>query len=329
MTTAPVSQFMSTDVACVGMNAPLTDVTSQMHQARYSCVVITDGPRPVGVITERDLTAVCDRLLNREAAGGVAGIMSDGIITLPETATCDEAVALLHQHRIRRLVIVDGQGRLAGVLTQTDLLRAHAQELESQRALLEIRVAERTRELEALNRRLEGLARIDPMLGIGNRRAMDEALTRHVQRAQRYDNGYCLVLIDVDFFKKYNDHYGHQAGDEALTQVAAAIQGSIRASDELYRYGGEEFLLLLPEVGPHGAMRAAEHVLEAVRNAHIEHMLSPFGHVTVSIGVAEENIDSPDSQHTIHMADAALYNAKAGGRNCVSNDTRDAEGAAA
>ena len=73
MTTAPVSQFMSKDVACVAVNAPLTDVTNQMHQARYSCVVITDGPRPVGVITERDLTAVCDRLLNREAAGGVSG----------------------------------------------------------------------------------------------------------------------------------------------------------------------------------------------------------------------------------------------------------------
>ena len=76
-------------------------------------------------------------------------------------------------------------------------------------------------------------------------------------------------------------------------------------------------------------MRAAEHVLQAVRDVNLEHTLSPFGRVTVSIGVAEENVDSPAAQHTIHMADAALYNAKAGGRNCVSNDTRDAEGAAA
>ena len=317
MADARVRHFMSADVACVADDASLAEATEQMRDARLSCVVVVEGRRPVGVITERDLTGLCSRLLAGETPGTVREVMSQGVLTLDADATCSDAVDTLRKHRIRRLVIVDEKQELAGIITQTDLLRAHTHEIELQKERLEERVAERTRELEQLNEKLRSLARIDPMLGIGNRRAMDDELEKMHQRARRYGRPYSVALMDVDYFKKFNDHYGHQAGDDTLLTVARVAKHSVRAADEVYRYGGEEFLVLLPEVTVEGAAIAAEHIRAAVEQEACEHQLSPLGVVTVSIGVANEDMDTPNLAQTIARADEALYRAKERGRNRV------------
>ncbi|MEM9601432.1 MAG: diguanylate cyclase [Pseudomonadota bacterium] len=308
---------MTASVATVSPDAPLFDVASKMHESRLSCIVVVEDEHPIAVITERDMTRLAAQLLRDDDAPELREVMSPGLITLHVNASCNEAVELAHAKRIRRMVIVDDEGRLAGVATQSDLLRAHAQDLEFQKDNLELAVTERTIELHEVNQRLMELTRVDPMLGIGNRRSMDEELMKITERARRYKRPFSVALVDVDNFKKYNDHYGHQMGDDALVAVANALKSAVRSADSVYRYGGEEFLVILPEVGVDGGAVAAEHMRSAVENLAMEHVLASSGVVTASFGVAEECVDAPNMNELIKRADDALYEAKQNGRNRV------------
>ncbi|MET0424754.1 MAG: sensor domain-containing diguanylate cyclase, partial [Actinoplanes sp.] len=182
-------------------------------------------------------------------------------------------------------------------------------------ASLEARVAERTRELAAANTKLEALSSTDPLTGLANRRRFEQGLAAHHDRLRRSGCGYAVLMIDVDFFKKYNDRFGHQAGDECLRKVGAALAGAIRAGTDLAcRYGGEEFVLVLGDTDPDTAAMLAERVRAGIQALRIPHPDGPAGVVTVSIGVAVAG-DAPDS--LLRRADTALYEAKAAGRNTV------------
>ncbi|MFK7862162.1 MAG: diguanylate cyclase [Granulosicoccus sp.] len=309
---------MTSKVATVCPETTLLEATELMTHSRFSCLVVVQHDRPLAVVTERDMTRLASQLLCGQTDMTLRDVMSPNLITLKLDATCNEALELANAKRIRRLVLVDNEGKLAGVATQSDLLRAHAQDLEFQKTNLEITVLERTQELHKLNQRLMELSHTDSMLGIGNRRSMDEELVKISERARRYNRPYSVALIDVDNFKKYNDNYGHQFGDDALVKVAGALKHVVRRADSVFRYGGEEFLVVLPEVGVDGACVAGEHMRSAIEALQIKHDFSPNGTLTVSVGVAEENIESPDIKAVIQRADNALYVAKAGGRNRVS-----------
>ena len=304
-------------MATVGPDTPLNEVAAQMARSRLSCIIVIAQSRPVAVVTERDMTSVASHLLGGGTQLNLRDVMSPSIVTLNIEASCNEAVELARAKRIRRVVIVDNDGKLAGVATQSDLLRAHAQDLEFQKANLEIAVTKRTLELNKLNQRLMELALIDPMLDVGNRRSMDEELVKICERARRYNRPYSIALTDVDNFKKYNDTYGHQMGDDALIKVAKALKTAVRSADSVYRYGGEEFLVILPEVGIEGAAIAGEHMRIAIEALQIEHEFAGNGILTASFGITEENTDFPSIKAVIERADNALYKAKANGRNQV------------
>jgi diguanylate cyclase (GGDEF)-like protein len=174
--------------------------------------------------------------------------------------------------------------------------------------------------LSAANKQLVHLSRHDGLTELANRRFFDEYLSEQIAVAKRYNRALALVICDVDQFKAYNDHYGHQIGDACLRQVAAAIQSCCRRpADKAVRYGGEEFALILPDTDLAGATRIAEAVREAVSHQHIPHERSTIGsHVSTSCGVAMlmPHADMP-AQQLIGAADACLYQAKKLGRNRV------------
>ena len=190
-------------------------------------------------------------------------------------------------------------------------------EIQAANARLEDKVRQRTAELQEAN--LSTLSTTDSLTGLANRRKFDEVWQTEWQRSVRQGMPLAVIMLDVDFFKRYNDHCGHQAGDACLQQVAHILATGVQRAGELVaRYGGEEFVLVLPGARLGDAQASAERIRAAVQAAAIAHPASPLGPcVTVSVGFAA---DTPrlgeDPERLLRAADAALYQAKAQGRNC-------------
>jgi diguanylate cyclase (GGDEF)-like protein len=167
-----------------------------------------------------------------------------------------------------------------------------------------------------VHERVENLAATDGLTGLFNRRYFDSAFARELARCDRSSSSLALLLADIDHFKSFNDTYGHAMGDLVLKKVAGILLGALRKADVLARFGGEEFVILLPNVTARGALESAERLRESVASAEI-HPGGPRKRVTVSIGAALFPTDASDSQSLLKAADDALYEAKHLGRNRV------------
>jgi diguanylate cyclase (GGDEF)-like protein/PAS domain S-box-containing protein len=185
-------------------------------------------------------------------------------------------------------------------------------------------ISDRKRAEEALqkaNRELQRLAALDGLTQIPNRRGFDERLDMEWKRSRREQNLISLIMGDVDFFKLYNDNYGHHLGDECLKAVAACINDTLlRPADLAARYGGEEFAIILPQTSAQGALCVAEKIRQRVEALRIQHASSSFHFVTLSLGVATmvpSQHNSPEA--LIELADRSMYEAKNAGRNRVSS----------
>jgi diguanylate cyclase (GGDEF)-like protein len=190
---------------------------------------------------------------------------------------------------------------------------------------LEQKVAERTAALAKANEELHRLATLDGLTQVANRRCFDEYLLHEWKRSQREQQPLSLLLCDVDYFKRYNDYYGHQQGDECLKQVAHVLSNVAKRSVDLVaRYGGEEFVIVLPNTDLEGASVVAETVRQSVQHLQIPHAQSDISPViSLSVGVAcRIPTDAWSPQDLIARADRALYAAKQNGRNCVVTDSQ-------
>jgi diguanylate cyclase (GGDEF)-like protein len=211
-------------------------------------------------------------------------------------------VALAHSTVVGIVSIV---GSLVGYGLRNTLF--HARLLESEDELLESRSA------------LEKAALIDPLTGIGNRRAFDRTLEQEWHRADRTKEPLALLFIDVDYFKRINDTHGHQRGDECLTAVASTLEGTLsRAGDFVARYGGEEFACILPATDGKGALEVGEKLRAAIEALQIEHVQGDHRVLTVSVGAtACRGLARAALPTLLRTADKALYEAKRKGRNRV------------
>jgi diguanylate cyclase (GGDEF)-like protein len=167
-------------------------------------------------------------------------------------------------------------------------------------------------ELAERNRELERLSVTDLLTGLHNRRYLIEAFEKEIQRADRHERPFCVIMLDVDRFKQYNDTHGHLAGDQVLVAMGRVMREATRELDVLARYGGEEFIALLPECDLENGVKAAERIRERLSREVLEH-----GPVTVSVGVAEFPAHGDTPSAVIGAADEALYEAKRQGRDRV------------
>ena len=186
------------------------------------------------------------------------------------------------------------------------------------RLLVALRITTLHADLAHYRKVLSQQARTDPLTGLHNRLKLAEDLEQLHARSVRYGEQYSLAMCDVDNFKAYNDVYGHQAGDLALRAVAAALRAQARKSDGVYRFGGEEFLLVFPHQSLLRAKACMERALDAVRDLAIPHRGDPSGQLRLSAGISTFSpAQGGEPEALLGAADAALYAAKAAGRNRV------------
>jgi len=195
------------------------------------------------------------------------------------------------------------------LIAQKDALARSNQDLEA-------KVSARTAELQQLNIKLEQLARTDALTNLPNRMRTNERLSEEFALFKRSHLPYSILMLDVDFFKRVNDTYGHAAGDTVLKHVAIILQSTVRQTDFVGRTGGEEFLAILPLTDVSAAMQVAE----KIRNTIASTPIAPVGNVTISIGVQEVQADDTDADTAVTRADEWLYQAKAAGRNKVMSE---------
>ena len=184
---------------------------------------------------------------------------------------------------------------------------------------LEEELIKKNEELQRLNEKLSKMALIDPLMEIPNRHKFYHSIETIHKRMLRYGEKYALAVIDVDRFKSYNDSYGHLSGDKVLQEVGKAIRATLRSSDEAFRYGGEEIVVILPNQSIQESMKVAERIRNKIISLNIEHKLNKPPIVTVSCGVACSHNPGRKAEiweEVLDWADRALYEAKASGRNC-------------
>jgi diguanylate cyclase (GGDEF)-like protein len=217
------------------------------------------------------------------------------------------------------VLAISGLASLVGCVGATDLRRrAFGRRMELRRAY--VALLAREAELERLNVRLARATRMDPLTGLGNRLGLNDELAKATARSRRYGNDCAVVLFDLDRFKDYNDSLGHLAGDAALQAVAAALRASARVADMVCRFGGEEFVVLMPEQTLAGAEQAAQRLRGAVEDLGLRYPTGGGSRpLTISAGVALlGRTAAQDPDEVVRAADAALYRAKRSGRNRVA-----------
>lgn len=214
----------------------------------------------------------------------------------------DQQPRELDEHQLKALDALSRQ-----VMGQLELRKAF-HDLEHYQSRLESYQVQ----LEASNQELAILGRRDGLTSLANRQAFDERLDDEMHRARKSGRPLCLVMVDVDHFKQYNDSYGHSAGDDVLIEIAEHLSEIGRADDFVARYGGEEFAVILPETPIEGAAVLAERIRRRIAGHSWVHR-----DVTISVGLAQMRNADLTPRDLISRADAALYHAKAKGRNCV------------
>ncbi len=250
-----------------------------------------------------------------------------------------ESLAAIASGNYGKRVSVAGHDEITAIGEAVDLMRGRLRERDRQisiaYATLESKVADRTQDLEReievrkeYEERLRDLAIHDPLTALFNRRAFDERLREELRRTVRYQRPLCLMMLDIDFFKRVNDTHGHNAGDEVLAGIADVLQTSARENDMVARLGGEEFAVLMPETTSDAAARVAERLRKAVERKLFSTAAGDLA-ITISIGVAVWAGSIADAAEFVNAADGALYRAKNSGRNrvCIAGaETPDGAG---
>ncbi len=314
-------ETLAMDALIVGPDCTVISALQLVSASSRSCLVIADdGGKPLGIVTEYDFTRCLLQILSTDIATPTLGeIMTSDPHCISFDADVYEALVIMESNHVRHLPVVDNEGRVIDVVSEYVLMPAYRQLIEQQQAIIDSHIHSATVELKDANANLKALAMEDPLLHVGNRRAMQVDINFTHENALRMNHQYSVAMLDIDFFKKYNDHYGHPQGDVALQFVAQILKSTVRDEDRVYRYGGEEFAVIMPETNLDGAQHLARRVIDTMGRESFPHCKASLGYLTLSIGISCFNPDNREPwKSMLNRADKHLYNAKNAGRNTFS-----------
>jgi diguanylate cyclase (GGDEF)-like protein len=294
------------------------EVGRAMYVVLSGNLVVSRGGKQVAVGRPGDCFGEMALIESRERSATLRALDDTLVLEIPEAAF-GEHLSSIPGPLLALLRIFSDRARhdLDSLVSANLKLQAQAEEMDRKNRELN----ETRRQLEQRNRDLERLSALDTLTQIANRRRFDAVLRQEWRRAVRDEAPVSLLFCDIDYFKRFNDTYGHQAGDECLVRVAQAMEETLnRPADLVARYGGEEFIALLVDTDPEGARMLAERMRARIEELQIENRTSSVGtFLTVSLGVATVIPNATlRPEDLVDLADRALYASKASGRNKIS-----------
>ncbi len=287
------------------------DVMRMMNSTMLDSVILYDETKAVGIITTKDSI----RLLNDgcDLSRPICDFMSSPVYSIDADSSIHEALEFVKREHFKRVIVSNKKGDIIGQISQQELLaKVYSRWAESLKAR-DKQLEEVNRLLEARASKYEEMAQLDPLTRLPNRSSFETKMFDEFTRIERYGSeAFSLIFFDIDYFKSINDSYGHLVGDQVLKSISTQCKELLRSNDMIARWGGEEFVIILPLVDATGAVQTAE----KMRIFIAEYIFEQVGHISCSFGVSQyQKGDSPNS--LLHRTDTAMYQAKSSGRNCV------------
>lgn len=290
-----------------------TDMIQDMIANSFDNAIVVEDSKPVGILTTKDIMWLIKNKEDLELP--VSEFMTTPVNTISKKSSIKDALTFITQKRYKRAIVVNDDGTLSGIIAQKDIIsltytrwamimREYQDELSDMNTMLEDK-----------NKEYEKKASIDSLTGLYNRYKFTELYNSSYTSMIQRHNDMSLILLDIDFFKKVNDNFGHNIGDQVLIKVAHSLLKTLRNIDIVCRWGGEEFIVLLPTA----ALEIATDLAEKLRQNISEVEIELVGHVNASFGVSQVR-EGETMEAVIDRADKALYLAKKSGRNCVKTE---------
>lgn len=294
----------------VSKNEKTSTLLEDMINNAFDNVVVVEDAKPIGILTTKDIMSLIKN--KSDLSEPISSYMSFPVDTITREQSIKDALKFLKEKGYKRVIVVDEHKRLSGVISQKELISLTYTQWANLMKEYQSELHEINTMLQNQNREYEIIASTDSLTGLYNRHKFSQLYLSAYKTMIQRQNKIAIILLDIDFFKKVNDTFGHNIGDVVLKQVANILLQTLRNVDIVCRWGGEEFVLLIPTAN----LTQAEHIAQKVRKAIELLELERVGGVTASFGVTEVH-EREDMSEVINRADRALYIAKDAGRNCV------------
>lgn len=290
-----------------------SNLLKDMVDESFDNALVVENMKPIGILTTKDIVQLIKQKNDLELA--VSEYMSTPVDTIHKNSSIKEALEFVKKKHYKRVIVVDDEGNLSGIITQKELISLTYTRWATLMKEYQEELSEINHILEHKNKKYITMASTDPLTGLYNRYKFSELyLSAYTTMTQR-DNNMSIILLDIDFFKQVNDLHGHNMGDKVLIQVSQILLKTLRSIDIVCRWGGEEFIVLLPTASLENASVLAEKLRTNIEELEIEGV----GKITASFGVSKV-VESDDMKDAVDRADKALYLAKNSGRNCVKTE---------
>ena len=287
-----------------------SSVLKSMADNRYDCIVITENELPIGILTTKDVMELIKNSFDLNVP--ISNYMSSPIETINEDASIKEAINFMKEKHFKRIVVTNSKNILTGLILQRELISLSYSKWSVLMREYSTELSEINNLLERKTKKYEKMASTDQLTGLYNRYKFTELFNSEYHTMEQRDNSMCIMMIDIDYFKIVNDKYGHNVGDNVLLQTSNILLKHFRNVDIISRWGGEEFVVLLPTATIENGKKIAEKIRESLSDYDMGKGLK----ITASFGLTEVKVGDC-LEIAIKRADDALYEAKNSGRNCV------------